>query len=83
MKLGEELVKKLSRKYEPASMISMRFKGNDIAFKTDDDGNPVQLFIGKKDNHGVIRGVRYRRTLKTDKEGKIIKDHWDEKGKAS
>ncbi|HEX2534736.1 MAG TPA: hypothetical protein VHK69_13415 [Chitinophagaceae bacterium] len=83
MKLGEELLKKLSKKYEPAALFSLRHKGNDVVFKTDDEGNPIQLFIGRKDNHGVIKGIRFRRVLKTDKEGKVLKDHWDEKGKAS
>ena len=83
MKLGEDLIKKLSKKYEPAAMVSLRYRGNDIAFRTDEEGNPVQLFIGKKDAGGVIKGVRYMRVLKTDKEGKVIKDHWDEKGKAT
>jgi hypothetical protein len=83
MKLGDELQKKLSKTYEASSMIEMRYKQNDIAFKTDADGNPVLLFIGKKNEEGQIKGERYTRTLKTDKEGKIIKDHWDLKGKAT
>lgn len=83
MKPGEELVKKLSKTYEPASMLFLQFKGNDVAFKTDDEGNPVQLFIGKKDSRGIIKGDRYIRTLKRDKSGVVFKDHWERKGKAS
>jgi hypothetical protein len=83
MTIGPELKKKLSKTYEPSSLINMEFKGNDLAFKTDTDGNPVLLFIGKRTESGNIRGERYSRTLKRDAGGAIIKDHWDLKGKAS
>lgn len=83
MKIGTELQKKLSKTYEPSSMVEMTFKGNDLAFKTDPNGNPVLLFIGRKTESGTIRGERYTRTLKRDASGAIIKDHWDLKGKAS
>ena len=39
------------------------------------------MFIGKKEANGLIKGDRYARRLLKDKEGKIIKDHWDYKGK--
>lgn len=83
MKIGEELRKKLSKKYEPSALIHSQFKGNDLAFRTDAEGNPVLLFIGKKDESGMIKGERYSRTLKKDAQGVVIKDHWDLKGKAS
>ena len=83
MKLSDELQSKLSKLYEPSSMISLRFKGNDVAFKTDQEGNPVLLFIGKKNANGDIKGDRFARTLKRDETGKIFKDHWERKGKSS
>jgi hypothetical protein len=83
MKLSEELQKKLRRLYEPSTMITMQFKGNDVSFKTDEEGNPILLFIGTKNKEGNIKGERYARTLKKDKEGKVFKDHWERKGKAS
>ena len=83
MKLSEELVKLLRKKYEPSSMVNSRYKGNDIAFKTDKDGNPVQLFVGRKDEEGMIKGHRYVRILKHDKDGNVVKDHWDLKGKST
>lgn len=64
-------------------MIYQRFKEKDIAFKTDEKGNPVLLFIGKRGEDGLVRGERFARRLAYDKEGKIIKDHWDNKGKAT
>ena len=83
MSLSEDLVKKLAKKHEPATLIHQRFRGNDIAFKTDEEGNAVQLFVGKADEAGNIRGDRYARTLKYDREVKLIKDHWERKGKAT
>ena len=83
MKLSEDLVKKLAKKYEPAAMIHDSFRGNDIAFKTDADGNAIQLFVGKRSEDGTIKGERFTRTLKYDKNGNRIKDHWENKGKAS
>lgn len=73
----------LSKVYEPSSFIEKRFKGYDLGFKTDEDGRPVVLFIGNKDASGNIRGQRYARRLAKDKEGRILKDHWDDKGPAT
>lgn len=83
MKLSQHLQLKLSRKYEPSSMISMKYKGNDLSFKTDEAGNPILLFIGKITETRKIKGERYARTLKSDRNGIIIKDHWELKGKAT
>ncbi|MBT1703528.1 hypothetical protein [Chryseosolibacter indicus] len=83
MALSEHLETKLKKRYEPSSMVSMKYKGNDLAFKTDDEGNAILLFIGKKDSEGHIKGERYARRLKKDDEGKVIKDHWELKGKAT
>jgi hypothetical protein len=54
-----------------------------LSFRTDEDGNAILLFIGKKTEAGTIKGERYARTLKKDREGKIFKDHWELKGKAT
>jgi hypothetical protein len=83
MKLSEELQKKLRGKFEPLTIIESTYKGKDIAFKTDGEGYATFLFIGKRDESGRVKGERFQRVLKLDKEGKIIKDHWDNKGKAT
>lgn len=83
MKLGEDLQKRLRAKFEPGTMIESTYKGKDMAFKTDNEGNAVFLFIGKKNERGFVIGERFQRVLIKDKEGKIIKDHWDNKGKAT
>jgi hypothetical protein len=83
MALGEDLQKKLSKKFEASSQIEMKYKGYDLSYKTDEEGNAILLFIGKKTETGTIKGERYARTLKKDREGKIFKDHWELKGKAT
>jgi hypothetical protein len=64
-------------------MISMRFRNFDLAIKTDEEGNAIQLFMGKANAEGIVKGERYTRTLKYDSTGKLIKDHWERKGKAT
>lgn len=83
MSLGPALLKVLDKKYAPSIMIDQKFKEYDLAFKTDEEGLPILLFIGKRDDSGNIRGERYARRLVKDSNGVIIKDHWDFKGKAT
>ncbi|MCE6988065.1 hypothetical protein [Dyadobacter sp. CY323] len=81
MKIGEKLLKLLGKKYMPDHMITQKFGRYDISFKTDPDGNPILLFIGAIDKVGRIKGERFSRVLIKTKEGQILKDHWDAKGK--
>jgi hypothetical protein len=83
MVLGEEILKILNKVYEPNALVETTFKRYDLAFKTDDAGRPILLFMGNKDETGKIKGERFARRLATDKDGHIIKDHWDNKGKAT
>lgn len=62
-------------------MLNMKFRGIDLAVKTDSEGNPVVVFVGRKQADGKIKGERYTRTLLRDGNGNLIKDHWDRKGK--
>jgi hypothetical protein len=55
----------------------------DLAIRTDEQGHAILLFIGQKDASGKIKGERYARRLIYDADGKILKDHWDHKGKAT
>jgi hypothetical protein len=82
MALGIPVLKILSKQYQPDSKIDRVFKSYDLTFVTNEEGNPIQLFIGKRKPDGNIKGDRYSRVLKKDESGKIIKDHWDLKGKA-
>ncbi|HEV7333338.1 MAG TPA: hypothetical protein VGN63_20045 [Flavisolibacter sp.] len=83
MSLGDDLLKKINKKFEPSANIPLRYRSYDLVLITDKEGNAVQLFMGKANEAGVIKGDRYARTLKYDREGHLIKDHWERKGKAS
>ena len=82
MKLKDPILNVLGKQYEPSSMIEVRFGRYDLAFRIDDGGRPILLFIGRKTENGRIVGERYARRLKIE-DGKKIKDHWEHKGKAS
>lgn len=82
--LKEPILKILSKTYEADSMLELKFKRYDLAIKTDGKGRAILLFMGEKDPvTGKIKGERYARRLLEDPNGKILKDHWDNKGKAS
>jgi hypothetical protein len=81
MKIGEPLLKILKKTYQPGELIRQGFGRYDLAFKTDEQGRPVLLFIGKADEYGVITGERFSRRLVFDASGKVLKDHWDNQGK--
>lgn len=83
MDLKEPILKILAKQYEPSTLIETTFKRYDIAFKTDEAGRPILLFMGTRDESGTIKGERYARRLKIDQNGKLIKDHWEHKGKAT
>ncbi|MBD0366657.1 MAG: hypothetical protein ICV53_11215 [Flavisolibacter sp.] len=83
MNLSDDLIKKLGKKYEPSTLLYLKHRGNDMVIKTDEEGNAIQLFLGKLKEDGNIRGDRYTRKIIRDKAGNIVKDHWDRKGKAS
>jgi hypothetical protein len=81
MKIGDNLMKKLNKIYEPSAVVNLHFRAYDIILKTDGEGNPILMFLGKLNEQGFIKGDRYSRRLLKDKEGKVVKDHWDYKGK--
>jgi len=81
MKIGERLLKHLNKTYEPNRMIAFRFGRYDVATKTDEEGNPILVFVGTADERGIIKGDQFARRLLKDANGVLIKDHWDYKGK--
>lgn len=83
MSLKEPVLKILDKQYEPSSLIEVKFKRYDLAFKTDENGVPILLFIGQKKENGQIFGERYARRLKFNTDGSTMKDHWEHKGKAT
>lgn len=83
MALSEDILKKINRKFEPSDTVSLRFRSYDIVLKTDKEGNAIQMFMGRLTEEGKIKGDRYARILKYDRDGKLIKDHWERKGRSS
>lgn len=82
--LKEPILKILNKIYEPNSMLELKFKRYDLAIKTDEKGRAILLFMGVKDPVTCkIKGERYARRLMEDRDGNLLKDHWDNKGKAS
>jgi len=81
MALGPLLIKKLEKNFPPKSKIEEEFRGKDLAIVTNDLGEAVTLFIGQRKENGNIKGEHYVRRIVKDKAGKIIKSHWDNKGK--
>jgi hypothetical protein len=83
MPLSEGLLKLLGATYPPNTTVPIRFRGLDAVLRIGTDGRAWQLFLGRLDATGRIRGERYVRTFKRDASGTVIKDHWDLKGPAS
>lgn len=84
MPLSPKLEAKLSKKFAPDARIDDTFAGNDLTFVTDEEGNAVTLFIGKRRPDGAISGERYVRRLKLGPDGQtILASHWESKGKVS
>ncbi len=82
MPLHRELDKKLSKTFEPSTSIDDVFKGYDITFVTNEHGEPVTLFFGKRRPDGLIAGERYTRTIKRQPGSLEVKSsHWDLRGK--
>jgi hypothetical protein len=83
MPLHRLLADKLSKLYEPSITINDVFKGHDITFITNENGEPITLFIGKRRPDGVIIGERYKRTIKRAAGStQVASSHWDLKGKS-
>ncbi|WP_121353617.1 hypothetical protein [Flavisolibacter nicotianae] len=83
MSLGDALLKKINQKFEPSAKVLLRYRSQDLVLVTDKEGNAVQLFMGRANDEGVIKGDRYARTIKYDRDGRLLKDYWERKGKAS
>lgn len=82
--LGEDLIKKLSKIYPPSKRIDDNFRGKDITFITNENGEPVTLYIGKRSEDGSIKGDLYTRKIIRSADGySIEKSHWDNKGRVS
>lgn len=79
--LGKRLEAKLAKKYAPTTTFHERFGAQDITYVTDDQGLPIQLYIGKRKEDGNILGERFSRKIVKDSAGKVLRTHWDKMGK--
>ena len=82
-KINPPLEKVLGKNFEPSSLIDLKFGRYDLTIKTDEQGRAIMFFIGTRAANGEIRGDRFSRRLKLDRVGATIKDHWEQKGKAT
>ena len=81
MPLYLQLADKLAKLYPPSETIADRFRNQDITFVANAAGEPVTLFIGRRQSDGHIADQRYVRTIyRTPNEQQIIRSHWDLKG---
>ncbi|MCC9167090.1 hypothetical protein [Pontibacter harenae] len=84
MALQAKLETKLSKTYPPKATIDDTYSGKDITFVTNEHGEPITLFIGKRQQDGAILGERYvRRIVRKPDSNDILKSHWELKGKVS
>jgi len=81
MALGASLIRKLEKKFPAKSNIEGSFRGNDLTIITNELGEAVTLFVGKRKENGDIKGEHYVRRINKGKAGETIKSHWDNKGK--
>jgi hypothetical protein len=79
--IGKDLEAKLNKRYVSSSRVDAIFRGNDITFFTNEFGEPITLFIGTRREDGNIIGECYVRRIKERIGDKIVKSHWDNKGK--
>jgi hypothetical protein len=84
MPLNPALEARLAKPYATSTRIDDNFRGKEISFITDKDGQAVTLFIGKRNTDGSIAGERYARKIQYAPDGQtIVKSHWDNKGKVT
>ena len=81
--IGKALETKLNKIYKPSTRFDDTFKGNDITYITNENGEPVTLYIGKRNADGNISGNLFTRKIKSRQDNKITESHWDNKGKVT
>ncbi len=79
--IGKSLEAYLKKCYTPSSRIEMTFKGKEITFITNTNGEPITLFLGKRKANGDISGEMFSRRIKKIENGLIKESHWDNQGK--
>lgn len=81
MPINLKLEKLLEKVYEPSKRYDSKYAGKDITYITNELGEPVTLFIGRRNDDGSIAGERYVRRILRQPQGNIIlRSHWEQKG---
>ncbi|MBF9253589.1 hypothetical protein I2I11_09825 [Pontibacter sp. 172403-2] len=84
MPLNPKLQKLLEKTYAPQERFDSKFSDKDITYITNESGEPVTLFIGRRQQDGSIAGERYvRRIIREANSSGIARSHWELKGKVS
>lgn len=81
MSLSADIIKKLNRKFEPATTTQFRYRSNDVVVQADEEGNAIRAFIGKANSDGIVKGDRYSRVPKKDNNVILSKTIGKEKAK--
>ena len=79
--IGPDLEKKLSKIFPPNATIEDKFKNLDLNILTNENGEAITLFIGKRKENGKIAGEVYYRKIKNRVNNIITESHWDNQGK--
>lgn len=61
--MSKALEAKLNKIYAPSAKIEDHFRGNDLLFYTNENGEPYSLYIGKRNESGNIVGEYYIRKI--------------------
>ncbi|WP_299757186.1 hypothetical protein [uncultured Pontibacter sp.] len=81
MSINPKLQQLLEKVYKPNTRYDQNFAGKDITYITNELGEPVTLFIGRRNEDGSIAGERLVRRIVRQPQGNIIlKSHWEKKG---
>ncbi|AKD04628.1 hypothetical protein POKO110462_10975 [Pontibacter korlensis] len=84
MSLNPKLEQLLEKVYEPKQRYDKKYGTKDITYITNELGEPVTLFIGRRNEDGSIAGERFvRRIVRQPASEKILKSHWEKKGSVS
>lgn len=81
--IGPKLEAKMNKIYKPGLRYDEVFQGKDITFITNENGEPITLYVGKRKENGNIVGDCFYRRIKKRVEGKIKESHWDLQGKTT
>ncbi|MFD2512445.1 hypothetical protein ACFSRY_01090 [Pontibacter locisalis] len=84
MPLSPKIEKLLNKVCAPQERYDTKLLGKDISYITNELGEPVTLYIGKRREDGDIAGERYvRKIVRKPESNEILRSHWDLKGKVT